>query len=272
MKKILCVLISIVILSTSVTVFADTAVTMYAPDGRTASVPTGDVAAWKSVGWFDSPVTVMYAPDGRTAYVGTNDVAAWKSVGWFDSPVTVMYAPDGRTAYVGKNDVAAWKSVGWFDSPVTVMYAPDGRTAYVGANDVAAWKAVGWYTEKVGYIPSSYVISKFCRTWGDQGLTMDITYKYGNLFNIYIKIPYGSDYTYYAWDIVAEINENNVLTYKNGVSWYVNYGTKRKISSDESGTVKFIPGSDMYIDDWDTMQWFNSKGTYCMSYSGWNFY
>ena len=121
-------------------------VTMYAPDGRTATVYAGDVAAWKSVGWFDSPVTVMYAPNGRTAYVGTNDVAAWKSVGWFDSPVTVMYAPDGRTAYVGTNDVAAWKSVGWFDSPVTVMYAPDGRTAYVGTNDVAAWKAVGWYT------------------------------------------------------------------------------------------------------------------------------
>lgn len=61
------------------------AVEMYAPDGRTVNVAETDVAAWKSVGWYDYPVTIMYAFDGRTVVVALSDVTAWQNVGWFAS-------------------------------------------------------------------------------------------------------------------------------------------------------------------------------------------
>jgi len=94
-------------------------VTMYAPDGRTVSVSVYEVEKWKSVGWYDYPVTTMYAPDGRQAVVYTKEVPKWKSVGWYDYPVAIMYAPDGRQAVVYVGEVEKWKAVGWYDQPVS---------------------------------------------------------------------------------------------------------------------------------------------------------
>ena len=205
MKKILCVLISIVILSTSVTVFADTAVTMYAPDGRTASVPAGDVAAWKSVGWFDSPPVIMYAPGGKSAYVGSNDVAAWKAVGWFESPPIIMYAPDGRTAYVGQNDVAAWK-------------------------------AVGWYT---AYVPDTATINRITGRWGDeysQRCHMTITYLYGNKFKIEAWWGNSADDTS-CWEMTASLSADGTLSYNN--CHYYRYTRWGKITQFKNGVGNF---------------------------------
>lgn len=157
--------------------FACSAMTIYAPDGRTADVNESDVEQWKSVGWYDYPVTTMCALDGRTAIISSDQVAAWKNVGWYES-VEIMYAPDGRTAEVAYYDIPAWQNVGWYRYPVTTMYAPDGRSAIVAGSDLAAWKNVGWLDQPItaenwGYGQVKGVVTwkynKFIGTRGDDG-------------------------------------------------------------------------------------------------------
>ena len=146
MKKQILAIIIISVMLLSVPSYADSKITVYAPDGRTATIYSSQLQAWKNVGWYDYPVTRMYTPDGRTAVISKNAVESWKNVGWYDYPVVKVYAPDGRTAVISKNALQSWKSVGWYDYPVTTMYAPDGRTAVINSNQVQAWINVGWYT------------------------------------------------------------------------------------------------------------------------------
>ena len=144
-KILSLVLILLFICTIGQTAFA---VEMYAPDGRTVNVAETDVAAWKSVGWYDYPVTTVYAMDGRSAVIATTAVNDWVNVGWRTTNYVTMYAADGRTANVSLWDVDAWKNVGWYEYPVTIMYAFDGRTAVVALADVTVWQNVGWFASK----------------------------------------------------------------------------------------------------------------------------
>ena len=94
------------------------------------------------------PEVLMYAADGRTLSVNSSEVEAYKAVGWYAEPVVLMYAADGRTLYVINSEVEAYKAVGWYTEPVVLMYAADGRTLYVINSEVEAYKAVGWYTTR----------------------------------------------------------------------------------------------------------------------------
>ena len=89
--------------------------------------------------------TLMYDIYGNSAYVPSYQVEAHKSVGWFLEPTTVMYDIYGNSAYVPSYQVEAHKSVGWFLEPVTLMYDIKGNTAYVPNSQVEAHKSVGWY-------------------------------------------------------------------------------------------------------------------------------
>lgn len=153
MKRMVSLVLSVLLLL-SMSSFALAAnVTMYAADGRTISVASKDVEAYKAVGWYTEPVVLMYAQDGRTLYVEKSRVEAHKAVGWFDQPLTPVYAPDGRTLYVLSKDVEAYKAVGWSAEPFVTVYAADGRTLAVKQSDVEAYKAVGWFTTVTMYAP-----------------------------------------------------------------------------------------------------------------------
>ncbi|MBE7062527.1 MAG: hypothetical protein E7390_01895 [Ruminococcaceae bacterium] len=94
-------------------------VTMYAPDGRTISVDSSAVPAWKNVGWFEYPVVAMYAPDGRSIIVASTDVYTWENVGWIDGRrTTTIYAADGRSATVPLWQLQQYLNVGWYETPV----------------------------------------------------------------------------------------------------------------------------------------------------------
>ena len=197
----------------------------------------------------------MYAPDGRTRETLKSEVEAYKKVGWYIEPVVKMYAPDGRTRYTLKSEVEAYKKVGWYIEPVVKMYAADGRTRYTLKSEVEAYKKVGWYT----YLPSKETIKFFEGTWGNQGMTMSITHLNGNLFKIEIDIPdtvveYPGYYSY-NWNVTAELDSNNVFTYKNGTYFYWHYRLAVNESNNESGTIRFIKGDPRYIDDWDCLDW-----------------
>lgn len=118
-------------------------VTMYAPDGRTVSVSVYEVEKWKSVGWYDYPVTTMYAPDGRQAVVYTKEVPKWKSVGWYDYPVAIMYAPDGRQAVVYVGEVEKWKAVGWYDQPVSSAKSRTNSSSYYPNTTIPSYEPYG---------------------------------------------------------------------------------------------------------------------------------
>lgn len=148
MKRMVSLMLSVVLLL-SMSSFALAAnVTMYAADGRTISVASKDVEAYKAVGWYTEPVVLMYAQDGRTLYVEKSRVEAHKAVGWFDLPLTPVYAPDGRTLYVLSNQVEAYKAVGWSAEPFVTVYAADGRSMVVYTSDLQLHRASGWYSSK----------------------------------------------------------------------------------------------------------------------------
>ncbi len=130
-------------------------VTMYAADGRTLSVKTNEIEAYKNVGWYIEPVTIMYAMDGRTLVVANREIEAYKNVGWYVEPTVVMYAADGRTLDVKRWEIELYQSVGWYIEPVTIMYAVDGRTLVVAKREIEAYKNVGWYISPSDF-PAKY--------------------------------------------------------------------------------------------------------------------
>lgn len=147
-KKCSALLLCLLFVFSWATAGAESEVLMYAADGRTLSVNSSEVEAYKAVGWYTEPFVLMYAADGRTLNVNSAETEAYKAVGWYTEPVTLMYAADGRTLYVINSEVEAYKAVGWYTEPVTLMYAADGRTLYVINSEVEAYKAVGWYTTR----------------------------------------------------------------------------------------------------------------------------
>lgn len=122
---------------------------VYAPDGRSEYIPTEDLGAWLSVGWYTVPVMNVYAPDGRSMVIAIDQWYSYKNVGWYDYPVTTVYALDGRSMVIATSAVETYKGVGWYPFIPMVMYAPDGRTEVVNKNDAYLWQQVGWYTEPV---------------------------------------------------------------------------------------------------------------------------
>jgi len=174
-------------------------VTMYAPDGRTVSVSVYEVEKWKSVGWYDYPVTTMYAPDGRQAVVYTKEVPKWKSVGWYDYPVAIMYAPDGRQAVVYVGEVEKWKAVGWYDQPVSSAksrtnssgsfysnttipsFEPYGRFASQSFSDDE--EAIYWY-----YYASVDDVNKYISVLNNNGFYM--SYSNDSIKNTSYRILY----------------------------------------------------------------------------------
>ncbi len=57
---------------------------------------------------------IVYAPDGRSKTIDEVELEDYKSVGWYEEPVTYMYAIDGRKEVVALGEVDAWKNVGWY--------------------------------------------------------------------------------------------------------------------------------------------------------------
>lgn len=133
----------------------DPTVVMYAPDGRTISIPAGEVEAYKNVGWFTEPVITVYAADGRTLDIPVREKEAYLNVGWFETPVTILYAPDGRTITVALAEVEAYKNVGWYTEPMTTVFAADGRTLDIPVREKEAYLNVGWY-QSLADIPKTY--------------------------------------------------------------------------------------------------------------------
>lgn len=93
MKRSLWLVMVLILLFSSVTLTANAAqmVTMYAPDGRTTYVYDYEVPSYKSVGWYEYPVTMVYAPGNRSVVVASWDVSAYTSVGWFTYPVVYVF-------------------------------------------------------------------------------------------------------------------------------------------------------------------------------------
>ena len=123
------------------------AVTLYAPDGRTLNKPESEVDLYKSLGWYEYPVTKMYSLDGRTLICAKANVESNKKVGWYTQPMTKMYSADGRTLICPTANVEANKKVGWYTEPMATMYSLDGRTLICKKTNVEANKKVGWYTQ-----------------------------------------------------------------------------------------------------------------------------
>ena len=167
-KKILCLVLAVLLILPSLIVSAAN-VTMYAQDGRTKSVDSSKVSAYKKVGWYEG--VTMFAKDGRSKIVSPFKVAAEKKVGWYEgvkmysstgtekvvSPFKVkeeklngwnievtMFAQDGRSIVIPPAQVAAYKKVGWYEA--VPMCSIDGRLKMVSPFKVAAEKKVGWYT------------------------------------------------------------------------------------------------------------------------------
>ena len=126
---------------------------MYSLDGRTLICAKANVESNKKVGWYTQPMTKMYSADGRTLICPTANVEANKKVGWYTEPMATMYSLDGRTLICKKTNEEANKKVGWYTQPMTIMYSADGRTLICPKANVEANKKVGWYTEPVVSIP-----------------------------------------------------------------------------------------------------------------------
>ena len=152
-----------VILSCNMLAFAGTysLTTMYAPDGRTITISSDEINAYKRVGWYEEPVQTLYALDGRSVVFKKSEVAAQLTVGWYEEPVILMQALDGRTMVVKKSEKEAYKNVGWFVGQPVLMYALDGRTIYVSYEDIQAYEKVNWYYGKPVklYAPDGRVIT-----------------------------------------------------------------------------------------------------------------
>ena len=175
-RKIVSAVLAFVMLTSCISVFAESYRTLYAPDGRSKSFPESKVAAQLTVGWYTEPVQTLYAPgkskvfpktkvaaqlkvgwyevpvtkiyaeDGRTKIIKTSDVEAYKKVGWYASKIITMYYPDGKTKKIADIDKALYEEDGWYSYPVDTVYAPDGREKIIKASDVEAYKKVGWST------------------------------------------------------------------------------------------------------------------------------
>ena len=57
-------------------------------------------------------LTTMYAPDGRTITISSDEINAYKRVGWYEEPVQTLYALDGRSVVFKKSEVASQLTVG----------------------------------------------------------------------------------------------------------------------------------------------------------------
>lgn len=136
-RKILCILMTCVVLFTAFIPFAQADdVIMYASDGRTINIDEKDIQLWKNVGWFesaeDAQIITMYALDGRTLDIPQYYREDYRKVGWYNTREEVtqtMYATDGRTLEVYKDAAPAHHAVGWYYnlSDVTVtMFDKDG--------------------------------------------------------------------------------------------------------------------------------------------------
>ncbi len=158
MKKIVSLLLIFILVFSHIT-YAESYVTMYSMDGREIRVLSGEINAYKKVGWYENKTDVekvtMYSMDGRKIKVARIEIDAYKKVGWYEhlNDVTIkMYAMDGREKLVFKGEVDAYKKVGWYDNlnDVTIkMYAMDGREKLVFKGEVDAYKKVGWYENKI---------------------------------------------------------------------------------------------------------------------------
>lgn len=242
MKKFLSVFFiatCILSMSTMGTVSAARNVTMYAADGRTISVPSGEVNDYKKVGWFVQPPVLMYAEDGRTLYVDRDEIAiyenlgwslkktmyaadgttrqvsgdaiaSYKAAGWFMQKPVQMYAADGRTCFVAVEEVAAYQAVGWFTQPPVLMYAADGRTLIVSGDEIELYKSVGWFTQPPVLM------------YAADGRTLDVS---GDEVELYLSLGWYKEpmcYMYSAGGQQIVVPKAQAESYRNA-GWYTSY-------------------------------------------------
>ena len=127
---------------------------LYAPGGRAIDGPDEEVELWKSVGWYEEPVTTVtiYAPDGREAAVAESEAEIYLNWGWYADPVQYVYAPDGRVIVVKSDVVQDFVDVGWYTVPVCTMYSLDGSITVVNHSDAEKFIEEGWYVAPAMYV------------------------------------------------------------------------------------------------------------------------
>lgn len=129
MKKVLLLLMVAVMLFSSLTVSAASVVTMYAPDGRTINVYDYEVSSYKSVGWYDYPVTTVYAPGGRHMVIASWETQAYTNAGWYTYPVVHVFDDDLNPYLINLGEAEYYINRG-YNLPT---YCADGVTIYGGS-------------------------------------------------------------------------------------------------------------------------------------------
>ena len=157
-RRILCLMMTFVILFTSFIPFAEADSIMYASDGRTINVNSADIEDWKNVGWFetaeDAKIITMYSLDGRTIDIPQYYRSAYQKVGWYNTReevVLTMYSTDGRSLEVYKALSEEFRKVGWYYnlSDVTEkMYDAFGNEYTVYKDNLASERKKGLSTNK----------------------------------------------------------------------------------------------------------------------------
>lgn len=115
MKRSLWLVMVLILLFSSLTLTANAAqmVTMYAPDGRTTYVYDYEVPSYKSVGWYEYPVSTVYAPGNRSIVVASWDVPAYTNVGWFTYPVLYVFDKYYGAYLINANELDYYESIGY---------------------------------------------------------------------------------------------------------------------------------------------------------------
>lgn len=141
---LLAALISLCMIPAS---FAQNSVTMYASDGRTLSVPEGEIELYRSVGWYEHiyDVTVsMYDSEGNLHTVFVDNAPQKQSEGYRyakSETTQLMFSDDGRVIYVPHAQVDSYLSVNWYrgggkldpSRPMISITYDDGPAKYTSA-------------------------------------------------------------------------------------------------------------------------------------------
>ena len=125
LKKVLCAVLTTVLLMSAVPAMAYEKITMYNPNGSTEEVLSFEVETYQRIGWYTYPVMYIYSVYNSFP-IAKSDLAYWQEQGWYTYPVVNVYSDDGTVFPIAKSDVDAWEKEGWHMDHKEFVYTVDG--------------------------------------------------------------------------------------------------------------------------------------------------